>query len=713
MVSDASSPAADLVAATFGQGLFKASVFGGPFVTQSSAPLASGTGAAVPPGPVATFSSTSLSFGLQSVGTTSAPQAVTLTNAGSAPLNVLGLAVSGDDFPVHGNTCEVGFLSPGASCVVAVRFAPHGSGIQDGSILITTDGADGQQLIELSGIGVRTSDMFFSDDLEVDVPGWSRDLPWSLTTETAHSGSRAWSDSPDGTYGPNLNVSIWSPVMDLTGTTAPLLTFWHKYQFAADGFDSGNVWVTTDFGNRYTLLTRYAGTNPAWSESTIDLSAYAGAAWLRVVFQVVSNATLSGDGWYIDDVVVTNGPPGSFGKLRPLNGATERAAARELPIVWQTSPGASNYEYRYDTSDNNTCDTSWRNAGTPPVTGLNGLAAGTTYFWQARARRGAGTIEADDGTWWSFTTTFDVTPPSVISVTPVNGATGVGTGTSLTATFSEVIDGERLSSGFRLLDPAGAIVNASITFTEGTAVARLTPWMALAASTTYTGRVREVTDLVGNEMPSSVVWFFTTHGPTTVGLKTIGSALDSSDSHFLNGSKVTTTAAGQVTSMSVYVGNLDSVAANRQYQLAIYTDTAGRPGTLVGVSATGTLVANSWNHAPGQRVVGGKHELLVDVQHQRPVRVGQQHVLQQRRGRAGRVQHRLGAVRNLARDVPARDDQPPGVLAVCHVRSGHDTAVGHRRDAGRWCDGCERGDGGHGDVQRGDPDGAVSPARFN
>ena len=47
-------------------------------------------------------------------------------------------------------------------------------------------------------------------------------------------------------------------------------------------------------------------------------------------------------------------------------------------------------------------------------------------------------------------------------------------------------------------------------------------------------------------------------------------------------------------SMSVYVGNIGA-APNQQYQLAIYTDSAGAPGTLVAASATGTLVANSWN----------------------------------------------------------------------------------------------------------------------
>jgi hypothetical protein len=50
--------------------------------------------------------------------------------------------------------------------------------------------------------------------------------------------------------------------------------------------------------------------------------------------------------------------------------------------------------------------------------------------------------------------------------------------------------------------------------------------------------------------------------------------------------------------MSVYDGAVDSLAANRQYQLAIYTDNAGRPGSRVAASAIGTLVANAWNTLP-------------------------------------------------------------------------------------------------------------------
>jgi hypothetical protein len=84
----------------------------------------------------------------------------------------------------------------------------------------------------------------------------------------------------------------------------------------------------------------------------------------------------------------------------------------------------------------------------------------------------------------------------------------------------------------------------------------------------------------------------------SIGQTTIGSTLDSGDSNHLNGSRVTTTNGGNIVSMSVYIRNIDSNGNNRKYQLGIYTDIAGKPGTRVANTATGTLVANSWNSLP-------------------------------------------------------------------------------------------------------------------
>jgi hypothetical protein len=198
----------------------------------------------------------------------------------------------------------------------------------------------------------------------------------------------------------------------------------------------------------------------------------------------------------------------------------------------------------------------------------------------------------------------DTTPPTVTGATPANGATGVSTATAVTATFGEAINASTITaSTFVLRNPANAAVTAAVNYNTGTRVATLAPSAALSASTTYTARITAggagVKDMAGNPLASDYVWSFTTtSGSVTVGLKTTGSSLDSGDSNFLNGSKVTTAAAGQVSSMSVYVGALDSLVANRQYQLAIYTDNSGRPGTLVAASASGTLAADAWNTVP-------------------------------------------------------------------------------------------------------------------
>ena len=86
-----------------------------------------------------------------------------------------------------------------------------------------------------------------------------------------------------------------------------------------------------------------------------------------------------------------------------------------------------------------------------------------------------------------------------------------------------------------------------------------------------------------------------TQASFTIGNQAIGATLDSGDSNYLNGIKVTTgTSGGAVVTMSVYVGAIDG-APNNQFEIGIYADSAGRPGTLVATSAPATLTANAWN----------------------------------------------------------------------------------------------------------------------
>jgi M6 family metalloprotease-like protein len=155
----------------------------------------------------------------------------------------------------------------------------------------------GSYLLELA------TGVYFSDDMEGGDANWTPGSPWSLTTEFAHGGTHAWSDSPAANYGANLNVSLVTRFIDLSAASAPGLTFWHRRDLADDG-DSVNVWVTTDGGQTFTRLATFTGSSLAWTQSTINLTAYAGQASVRIYFQLLSNGTGSADGWYIDDVAV-------------------------------------------------------------------------------------------------------------------------------------------------------------------------------------------------------------------------------------------------------------------------------------------------------------------------------------------------------------------------------------------------------------------------
>jgi len=109
----------------------------------------------------------------------------------------------------------------------------------------------------------------------------------------------------------------------------------------------------------------------------------------------------------------------------------------------------------------------------------------------------------------------DTTPPTVTSVTPANAATGVGVATTVTATFSEAMNGATLTTSTVVLrDPGNTIVASTVSYNATTNVVTLTPTAALAASTTYTatitGGAGGVKDLAGNALGSNFVWSFTT-----------------------------------------------------------------------------------------------------------------------------------------------------------------------------------------------------------
>jgi hypothetical protein len=147
----------------------------------------------------------------------------------------------------------------------------------------------------------------FQDNMENGSGNWFAEVPWALTTATAHSATHSWTDSPGGNYGNDTNASLWSPTLNLSGRTSATLTFWHRYDLESS-FDFARVWVTTDGGATFTQVASFTGTNTTWTQATINLNAFAGQSSVRILFQLFSDDSITRDGWYVDDVVVTGSP---------------------------------------------------------------------------------------------------------------------------------------------------------------------------------------------------------------------------------------------------------------------------------------------------------------------------------------------------------------------------------------------------------------------
>src|ERR1019366_4780998 len=96
---------------------------------------------------------TTLTFAAQPVGTTSAVQTVTLTNAGTTALAINSIAVTGSnstDFALPSKNCTTS-LAASSSCLINVAFTPTAAGTRTGTLTITDNASGSPQTVTLNG----------------------------------------------------------------------------------------------------------------------------------------------------------------------------------------------------------------------------------------------------------------------------------------------------------------------------------------------------------------------------------------------------------------------------------------------------------------------------------------------------------------------------------------------------------------------------------
>lgn len=138
-----------------------------------------------------------LVFGSQAVGTVSAPQTITLSNPGTAPVMVTSVVVSGPFVTVAGASCGAVpiTLSPGASCSQNLAFAPAAPGGASGAVLVNGRGVASQTLLLNGGGAQSQTTLVLTASKAVTLAGESVTLTATLSAPGANAGNAGGSVS--------------------------------------------------------------------------------------------------------------------------------------------------------------------------------------------------------------------------------------------------------------------------------------------------------------------------------------------------------------------------------------------------------------------------------------------------------------------------------------------------------------------------------------
>lgn len=267
----------------------------------------------------------------------------------------------------------------------------------------------------------------------------------------------------------------------------------------------------------YSGLTASFTPSAALAASTVYTATVTTAAT-----DAAGNALASNYTWSFTTAAVADVTPPTVLSSVPVSGAASVSAGSKVTATFSETMDATTI----------TSSTFTLKQGTTPVTGTVSYTASTATFSPAAALAGntvytaTVTTGAKDASGnqlaanytWSFTTAAvsDVTPPTVVSVTPANNGTAVAVTSTATAVFSEPMNSGLMTTSTFTMKQGTTAVSGTIAYSGTTAT--FTPSAALAGGTVYTCTITTgVKDMAGNAMASNYTWSFTTASAAPAG----------------------------------------------------------------------------------------------------------------------------------------------------------------------------------------------------
>ncbi|HUN33217.1 MAG TPA: choice-of-anchor D domain-containing protein, partial [Trebonia sp.] len=150
-----------------------------------------------------TASPSSVSFGNETVGSTSSAQSVTVSNPGSSAVSLSSVGLTGPFS--ESNNCGTS-LAAGASCTVSVKFAPTASGSATGTLSVNSSAPGSPLTVALSGTGTSST-----TDLALNMPVTASSYTQTYVPANAVDGNTStyW-EATNGVWPSTITVNLES-----------------------------------------------------------------------------------------------------------------------------------------------------------------------------------------------------------------------------------------------------------------------------------------------------------------------------------------------------------------------------------------------------------------------------------------------------------------------------------------------------------------------
>ncbi|MDG2125243.1 MAG: hypothetical protein P8J87_16185, partial [Verrucomicrobiales bacterium] len=147
-----------------------------------------------------------------------------------------------------------------------------------------------------------------------DLGGWSEQIDagttlWEVGAPTsgpgsANTGDHVYATNLDGDYDISQQVSLLSPLIDISGQQDLVLQFYHYYDIETD-FDFGTVDILDESGLPVLLNpVMFSGNSGSWILANIEIPEDAPDK-IQLRFELFADGAGSGNsGWYLDDVSI-------------------------------------------------------------------------------------------------------------------------------------------------------------------------------------------------------------------------------------------------------------------------------------------------------------------------------------------------------------------------------------------------------------------------